>query len=151
MNGMKSLFPVLLVAVLAGCTTPPDAADRALTVTIRNFSDERVAPRAQHLRLGVTAAAILAEQFAATGGVRVLLPPDGLEDLRTAWERRAENPSKPIEISPGRGRVGSRFWSGVAEWTHTLAAGVRTIYTGNGQTYALHIVLFVVVLYVLMG
>jgi hypothetical protein len=46
--------------------------------------------------------------------------------------------------------LATRFWNGVAEWTHSLAAMVRTIYTGNGQTYALHIVLFLLVLYLLM-
>lgn len=43
------------------------------------------------------------------------------------------------------------FWNDVAEWSHSLAAALRrTLYTGNGQTYALHIVLFVLVLYLLM-
>jgi formate hydrogenlyase subunit 3/multisubunit Na+/H+ antiporter MnhD subunit len=46
--------------------------------------------------------------------------------------------------------LATRFWNGVAEWSHSLAAAFRTIYTGNGQTYALHIVLFLLVLYVLM-
>lgn len=43
------------------------------------------------------------------------------------------------------------FWDGVAEWTHSLAAAVRHIYTGNGQTYALHILLYIVVLYNILG
>jgi NADH:ubiquinone oxidoreductase subunit 5 (subunit L)/multisubunit Na+/H+ antiporter MnhA subunit len=46
--------------------------------------------------------------------------------------------------------LATRFWDGVAEWTHSLAAAFRTIYTGNGQTYALHIVLFLLVWYLLM-
>ncbi len=46
--------------------------------------------------------------------------------------------------------LATRFWNSVAEWTHSLAAMFRTIYTGNGQTYALHIVLFLLVLYLLM-
>ncbi len=43
------------------------------------------------------------------------------------------------------------FWDGVAEWAHSLAAAVRHIYTGNGQTYALHILLYIVVLYNILG
>jgi formate hydrogenlyase subunit 3/multisubunit Na+/H+ antiporter MnhD subunit len=46
--------------------------------------------------------------------------------------------------------LATQFWNGVAEWTHSLAAAFRTIYTGNGQTYALHIVLFLLVWYLLM-
>ncbi len=44
-----------------------------------------------------------------------------------------------------------RFWNAVSEWTQSLAALFRNIYTGNGQTYALQILLFVVVLYFIMG
>ena len=43
------------------------------------------------------------------------------------------------------------FWKSVSEWTHSAAAALRNIYTGNGQTYALHIIIFVVVLYFIMG
>jgi formate hydrogenlyase subunit 3/multisubunit Na+/H+ antiporter MnhD subunit len=39
------------------------------------------------------------------------------------------------------------FWDGACEWTHTMAAALRVLYTGNGQTYALFIVIFFVVLY----
>ena len=39
------------------------------------------------------------------------------------------------------------FWNAANEWAHTLAAGLRTLYTGNGQTYALFILLFFVVVY----
>jgi len=45
----------------------------------------------------------------------------------------------------------TRFWSAVSEWTHTTAAFFRQIYTGNGQTYAFHIILYVVVLYFIAG
>ena len=46
--------------------------------------------------------------------------------------------------------LATRFWNGTAEWIHSLAAAFRAIYTGNGQTYALHIVLFLLVWYLLM-
>jgi len=45
----------------------------------------------------------------------------------------------------------TKFWTAVSEWTHSIAAAFRNIYTGNGQTYALHIIIFVVVLYFIMG
>ena len=38
--------------------------------------------------------------------------------------------------------LATRFWNGVTEGAHSLAGAMRRIYTGNGQTYALHIVLF---------
>lgn len=43
------------------------------------------------------------------------------------------------------------FWDGVGEWTHSLAATVSRLYTGNGQTYLLHIFLYAVALYLLLG
>jgi formate hydrogenlyase subunit 3/multisubunit Na+/H+ antiporter MnhD subunit len=43
------------------------------------------------------------------------------------------------------------FWSAVSEWTHTLAASMRVLYTGNGQTYALFILVFFVALYFANG
>jgi len=39
------------------------------------------------------------------------------------------------------------FWNGVAEWSHTVGASLRRIYTGNGQTYAAMILFYVGVLY----
>jgi len=47
--------------------------------------------------------------------------------------------------------LATRFWSAVSECTQSLAALFRQIYTGNGQTYALHIILYVVVLYFISG
>ncbi len=44
-----------------------------------------------------------------------------------------------------------RFWLAVDEWAHALASVFRNIYTGNGQTYALFILLFGLVLYYIMG
>jgi NADH:ubiquinone oxidoreductase subunit 5 (subunit L)/multisubunit Na+/H+ antiporter MnhA subunit len=43
------------------------------------------------------------------------------------------------------------FWNTAVEWTHTLAASLRIFYNGNGQTYALHIVMYLVVLYLVNG
>ena len=40
-----------------------------------------------------------------------------------------------------------RFWATVSEWTHTSAAVVRQIYTGNGQTYALFIFITALIIY----
>lgn len=39
------------------------------------------------------------------------------------------------------------FWNGLAEWTNTLSSTLNHWYTGNGQTYAIHIILYIVVLY----
>ena len=41
----------------------------------------------------------------------------------------------------------TKFWSGVNEFFMSAAAMFRQLYTGNGQTYALHIVLTIAVLY----
>ncbi|MGD2074517.1 MAG: proton-conducting transporter membrane subunit [Gammaproteobacteria bacterium] len=43
------------------------------------------------------------------------------------------------------------FWVGASEWAHTMAASLRVLYTGNGQTYALFILIFFVVLYFANG
>ncbi|MCG6967003.1 MAG: hypothetical protein LJE59_10850 [Chromatiaceae bacterium] len=43
------------------------------------------------------------------------------------------------------------FWNGVAEWSHSMGTGLRIFYTGNGQTYALYILLYVVTLYFAVG
>jgi NADH:ubiquinone oxidoreductase subunit 5 (subunit L)/multisubunit Na+/H+ antiporter MnhA subunit len=39
------------------------------------------------------------------------------------------------------------FWDSAGEWSRTLSSAIGSLYTGNGQTYVLHIVLYVVVLY----
>jgi formate hydrogenlyase subunit 3/multisubunit Na+/H+ antiporter MnhD subunit len=44
-----------------------------------------------------------------------------------------------------------RFWTGVSEACHSVAAALRHYYTGDGQTYALHILLFAVLLFAFMG
>ena len=43
------------------------------------------------------------------------------------------------------------FWKGVSEWLHTTGDTLRTIYTGNAQTYVLHILLFVIISYIIIG
>lgn len=43
------------------------------------------------------------------------------------------------------------FYNGVAEWTHSLSATLSRLYTGNGQTYMLHIFLYMIFLYLLLG
>lgn len=43
------------------------------------------------------------------------------------------------------------FWNGVGEWTHSISATLARLYTGNGQTYLLHIFLYTIVLYLLLG
>ncbi|MBN2781431.1 MAG: NADH-quinone oxidoreductase subunit F [Candidatus Marinimicrobia bacterium] len=40
-----------------------------------------------------------------------------------------------------------KFWDGVSEFAHSAADLFRKIYSGNGQTYLVHIILFVVVVY----
>ena len=43
------------------------------------------------------------------------------------------------------------FWNGVAEWSHSLGSGLRVFYTGNGQTYALYVLLYVALLHFAVG
>jgi formate hydrogenlyase subunit 3/multisubunit Na+/H+ antiporter MnhD subunit len=43
----------------------------------------------------------------------------------------------------------TRFWEGVADGFQSLAEVLRRFYTGNGQTYAIHLLAFVVVIYLL--
>ncbi len=43
------------------------------------------------------------------------------------------------------------FWEGVVEWTYSISAALRHIYTGNGQTYGLHIIMYVVIIYFVIG
>jgi len=45
----------------------------------------------------------------------------------------------------------TKFWTTVSEYFHTTAGVLRNIYTGNGQTYALYIIIFIVILYVITG
>lgn len=43
------------------------------------------------------------------------------------------------------------FWNGVAEWSHSLSATFARLYTGNGQTYLLHIFLYTIVMFMILG
>ncbi len=43
--------------------------------------------------------------------------------------------------------LASRFWAGVSEWSEAIADKIRTWYTGNGQTYALHLLIYAIILY----
>jgi formate hydrogenlyase subunit 3/multisubunit Na+/H+ antiporter MnhD subunit len=43
------------------------------------------------------------------------------------------------------------FWGAITEWAHTLAASSRVLYTGNGQTYALFILFYLIALYLANG
>lgn len=43
------------------------------------------------------------------------------------------------------------FWNYVSEGTNSLAGLFRQIYSGNGQTYILHIILYIVAIYFIMG
>jgi formate hydrogenlyase subunit 3/multisubunit Na+/H+ antiporter MnhD subunit len=47
--------------------------------------------------------------------------------------------------------LATRLWGGIAEAAGALGGALRRIYTGNGQTYALHILLFVSILYFLIA
>ncbi len=41
----------------------------------------------------------------------------------------------------------TRFWEAITDLLHTVADLLRRFYTGNGQTYAIHLLAFVVVVY----
>jgi len=43
-----------------------------------------------------------------------------------------------------------RFWKRVGEWFTSVGSAARHVYTGNGQTYALQILLFAVLLFFMM-
>jgi len=47
--------------------------------------------------------------------------------------------------------VTTGFWNGVGEWISSAAGSIRQIYSGNGQTYVLYILLYFIVLYFIMG
>ena len=43
------------------------------------------------------------------------------------------------------------FWDGVSEWSHTMGSTLRVLYSGNGQTYALYVMFYVVMIYIAVG
>ena len=75
----------------------------------------------------------------------------------------AERPSRPETthfsynfFAPVRKALGfleypftTRFWDGVADFFHAVAGFFRRVYTGNGQTYLLQLVVFVVLTFML--
>ena len=44
----------------------------------------------------------------------------------------------------------TKFWDNVSEFVKGLAGFTRRIYNGNGQTYALHIIMYVVIMYLMI-
>ncbi|MCF7793125.1 MAG: hypothetical protein K9N09_08380 [Candidatus Cloacimonetes bacterium] len=45
----------------------------------------------------------------------------------------------------------TKIWNSVVEWTYSISASLRHIYTGNGQTYGLHIIMYIVIIYFAIG
>jgi formate hydrogenlyase subunit 3/multisubunit Na+/H+ antiporter MnhD subunit len=43
------------------------------------------------------------------------------------------------------------FWNASVEWTHTLGSALRIFYNGNGQTYALFIIMYIVAMFMVNG
>ena len=43
--------------------------------------------------------------------------------------------------------LATAFWDNMTELSHSIADSVRKIYSGNGQTYVLHLILFVIIVY----
>jgi len=43
------------------------------------------------------------------------------------------------------------FWNAVIEWSHSLAAVLRIFYNGNGQTYALFVIMYFVAMFMVNG
>lgn len=75
----------------------------------------------------------------------------------------AERPSRPETthyaynfFAPYRKALGflvtpviSNFWDSVSEGIHSISDKLRRIYNGNAQTYALHIIAFIVIIYLI--
>jgi formate hydrogenlyase subunit 3/multisubunit Na+/H+ antiporter MnhD subunit len=45
----------------------------------------------------------------------------------------------------------STFWNGVGDWSHLLGSSLRIFYNGNGQTYALFILIYLVAIFLANG
>jgi formate hydrogenlyase subunit 3/multisubunit Na+/H+ antiporter MnhD subunit len=43
------------------------------------------------------------------------------------------------------------FWNGAVEWSYSLGSSLRILYTGNGQTYALFILMYFVAMFLVNG
>jgi hypothetical protein len=50
----------------------------------------------------------------------------------------------------GKPRI-KQFWESVIEWSHSTGTVLRRFYTGNGQTYLLHIIMYIVIIYIIWG
>jgi hypothetical protein len=74
--------------------------------------------------------------------------PDKPETTHVAYNFFA--PYQKVLGFMGKSRV-VNFWDIVSQWSHSLSAAFNTIYTGNAQTYALHIFMFIVILYLIIG
>ncbi len=48
-------------------------------------------------------------------------------------------------------KYASRFWDEISEWFHSTGAILRNLYSGNGQTYILQILIYFVILFFIMG
>jgi formate hydrogenlyase subunit 3/multisubunit Na+/H+ antiporter MnhD subunit len=77
----------------------------------------------------------------------------------------AERPARPETthfaynfFAPYRKAIGfleypltTNFWNSISDLLHSIAGFARRIYTGNGQTYLFHILIFVVVTYMIIN
>ena len=43
------------------------------------------------------------------------------------------------------------FWNNAIEWSHSVASSLRIFYTGNGQTYALFVLMYFIAIFVFNG
>ena len=43
------------------------------------------------------------------------------------------------------------FWNTVVEWSHSVGASLRVFYNGNGQTYALFVIMYFVGMFLING
>lgn len=43
------------------------------------------------------------------------------------------------------------FWNAVIEWSHSIGAALRIFYNGNGQTYALFVIMYFIALFLFNG
>ena len=74
--------------------------------------------------------------------------PDRPEDTHFAWNFFAHyDRALGFLVRPRA----TAFWNAVTEWSHTTASSLRIFYNGNGQTYALFILMYLVALYLVNG
>lgn len=74
--------------------------------------------------------------------------PDRPEDTHFAWNFFAHyDRALGFLVRPRA----TAFWETVTEWSRTTASVLRIFYTGNGQTYALYILIYFAALYLVNG